>query len=106
LVQINKLVGEQGSHDKNRLSSCLSSLDYYDSPLDKLCAAARSVAQDHPFLDGNKRVAASLLVFGGCRLTDREMIVGYDDIVNAIVSSVIDHWSPTQYRDWFLKSSR
>ena len=55
LINLNKIVGQTGQVLKfNELESCLSSIDYYDTTLEKVCCVGRAIVFNHPFQDGNK----------------------------------------------------
>ncbi|MDE2999933.1 MAG: type II toxin-antitoxin system death-on-curing family toxin [Gemmatimonadota bacterium] len=58
-VLINTFGGAPGIRDEGALASALMrpQLGYYESLIDQAAALMESLANNHPFLDGNKRVA-------------------------------------------------
>ncbi len=102
VIRINAEVGETGKLLKpNELDSAFASLDYVDSPELKVAYVVRSVMQNHPFVDGNKRTGMVLLVAGletlghTVRRTD-------DEIVQFAVDSVTNRFSPQKILAWAL----
>ena len=57
--QIARFGGSLGLRDEGALASALlrSQIGYYDSLLQEAAAMMESLAMNHPFLDGNKRIA-------------------------------------------------
>lgn len=57
--QIQLYGGSEGVRDINALHSALGRLQtgYYDDIIQEACALMESIAVNHPFIDGNKRVA-------------------------------------------------
>jgi death on curing protein len=67
-ILIDKFGGSKGIRDKGLLESALArpfatfeSKDLYSTPIDKAAAIIESVAINHPFVDGNKRTAYTLM---------------------------------------------
>ena len=96
--QIRNYGGKYGVRDRNLLSSALympeSSFDgnYLHETIPAMAAAyAFHICQNHPFLDGNKRVAlASSLVFldiNGYELNCKDEIL-YNEIMNVAKSEI------------------
>ena len=58
-VLIDTFGGRPGLRDPGALESALMrpQLGYYDSLIDQAAALMESLANNHPFVDGNKRVA-------------------------------------------------
>ena len=58
-VLINTFGGAPGIRDEGALASALMrpQLGYYDGLVDQAAALMESLANNHPFLDGNKRAA-------------------------------------------------
>ena len=58
-VLINTFGGAPGIRDEGALASALMrpQLGYYDGLIDQAAALMESLANNHPFLDGNKRAA-------------------------------------------------
>lgn len=67
-ILIEKFGGKKGIRDKNLLESALKrpfqtfdNKDLYDSPIEKSAAIFESLIKNHPFVDGNKRIAYVLM---------------------------------------------
>ncbi len=58
-VMIHEFGGSVGMRDEGALASALMrpQLGYYDSLIEEAAAMMESLANNHPFVDGNKRVA-------------------------------------------------
>jgi death-on-curing protein len=71
---IARFGGSTGIRDRGALESALArpQSGYYSDLLQEAAALWESLSQNHPFLDGNKRVAvtvtAAFLTVNGCRL--------------------------------------
>ena len=68
---IIKFGGSDGIRDRGILESALStplqtfdSKDLYPTIIDKIARLSFGLAMDHPFIDGNKRIAAKILDVG------------------------------------------
>ncbi len=68
---ILKFGGSDGIRDEGMLESALNtplqtfdSSNLYPSPVDKIARLPFGFAMDHPFYDGNKRIAAKILDVG------------------------------------------
>ena len=57
--QINQFGGSHGLRDMGALESALfrPQMGYYDGIIEEAAAMMESLAMNHPFIDGNKRVA-------------------------------------------------
>lgn len=77
---IEQFGGSNGVRDENLLKSALNrpfatfdGIDLYPSPIEKATALFESLIINHPFMDGNKRIAYAfmeiLLRLGGLQLT-------------------------------------
>lgn len=96
LVLLNQLVGELGRVLKpNELESVFASSAYYNTDLERICSVARSLMQNHPFADGNKRTAVFFLLgcVGQLRANDEEL-------ADMAVQSVVQKWTVDQYVTW------
>ena len=67
-ILIDKFGGSKGIRDKALLESALArpfatfdNEDLYSTPIEKASAILESVAINHPFIDGNKRTAYTLM---------------------------------------------
>jgi len=58
-ILIEEFGGESGLRDRGGLKSALGRLSsgYYDTIYDEAAALMESLSQNHPFVDGNKRVS-------------------------------------------------
>lgn len=93
VVETNRLVGENGIVVKpNELHSAFASLDYYETDLEKFASVVRSVMQNHPFADGNKRTGVFLLI-AACDVLGIPNNHSDDDWVEFAVNSVTQRWS-------------
>lgn len=100
IIQINKVVGEQGLVVKpNELHSAFASMPYYETELEKAASVVRSVMQNHPFFDGNKRTGCVLLM-SACDVLNIPLNKTDDDIVQFAVQSVIEQWTVNQIVNW------
>lgn len=100
LINLNKIIGQTGKVLKfNELESCLSSIDYYDSMLEKVCCIGRAIVFNHPFQDGNKRTAnwlvlSYLKMCGKLEKLDKQQ---EDLVFNFAVDSVVKKYT---VQDW------
>ena len=53
--------GEHGVRDDHRLVSAASKLSVYNNPIEAAAYFVRGVIQHHPFIDGNKRTAVTVM---------------------------------------------
>lgn len=53
--------GMHGVRDAHRLASAVSKLRTYDNPLEASAYFVRDIVQHHPFVDGNKRTAVTVM---------------------------------------------
>jgi prophage maintenance system killer protein len=104
LRALNCLVGESGRIlDQDALGSVWASTDYYTSNTDRVFSVARSIMQNHPFVDGNKRTGCiyiqmmlELLHKDIGKITD-------DEWVEFAVRSVTERWDVNKMRLWFYQ---
>lgn len=68
---IDDFGGSDGIRDEGMLESALNtplqtfdSSDLYPTAVDKIARLSFGLVMDHPFIDGNKRIAASVLYLG------------------------------------------
>ena len=59
---IQEFGGSMGMRDEGALASALMrpQLEYYESLIEKAAALVESLANNHPFVDGNKRMAVAI----------------------------------------------
>lgn len=103
IIHIHSLIildfgGSDGIRDENMLESAINtplqtfdSLDLYPSTVEKITRLSFGLAMDHPFIDGNKRIAAALdlgLKANGFlpKMSDQEMINEFLDLASGKLS--------------------
>lgn len=88
-LQIQNYGGSHGIRDKGLLESAVfrPQIGYYSSVAEEAAALMESLANNHPFLDGNKRVAFAaahtFLLVNGYDL-DVDSLAAYDFMMNSI----------------------
>ncbi len=110
-VLIADFGGSDGIRDSGILESAINtplqtfdSIDLYPSPVEKIARLSFGLAMDHPFFDGNKRIAAAILYLGlsanrfSLKATDEEVIeeflelasggVRYQDFLSWVQSKI------------------
>ena len=64
IIELNKSLNESDFWVRDSLlDSCFSSYYYYDDELEQICSIFRGLIKNHPFVDGNKRIAATLFIY-------------------------------------------
>lgn len=84
--------GAEGIRDAGALESALfrPQTGYYDTLVQQAAALMQSLAMNHPFVDGNERVAFALTaVF--LRMNGYRIVVGADDAERFILDRLIAH---------------
>jgi death-on-curing protein len=87
--QIDDYGGVPGIRDRARLESAVfrPQIGYYNTIAEEAAALMESLANNHPFLDGNKRVAFAaahtFLLVNGCDL-DVQPLAAYEFIMQSI----------------------
>lgn len=100
VIQANKAIGEAGVViDKGKLESAFSSTVYYESDLERLASIIRSIMQNHPFENGNKRTGVALLA-AGCADLDIELTKSDDAWVHFAVTMVVNRWTVHEIVEW------
>ena len=104
-ILINRFGGSPGIRDKNALQAALyrPQSGYYEDPISQAAALFESLAINHPFVDGNKRVAfAAMDVFlrlNGLRIhaTSKEAHIKILSMIERqeLKHQVIDQWLRT-----------
>jgi death-on-curing protein len=95
IIQINKVVGEQGLVDVNKIKSTVSSSEYYDTVSLKISSIVRSLIKNHAFVDGNKRTALAFFILM-CRIGDIPVIHDKDRLLEIIVDIAKNSYSVEQ----------
>jgi hypothetical protein len=100
VIYANKLVGEAGIVlNESSLTGAFASVHYYDSELERIICVVRSVMQNHPFENGNKRTGVALLS-SGCSSLGLDLKVSDDGWVHFAVDSVTERWSVGAILNW------
>jgi len=87
--QIDNYGGAQGIRDKGLLESAVfrPQIGYYNTIAEEAAALMESLANNHPFLDGNKRVAFAaahtFLLVNGCDL-EVKPLAAYEFMMHSI----------------------
>ncbi len=87
--QIDNYGGAQGIRDKGLLESAVfrPQIGYYNTIAEEAAALTESLANNHPFLDGNKRVAFAaahtFLLVNGCDL-EVKPLAAYEFMMQSI----------------------
>ena len=105
---IERFGGTQGVRDPGLLEAALfrPQTGYYKSLLDEAAALWESLSQNHPFIDGNKRVAfASTYVF--LAINDVE-ITASDEVATREIMALYEAGEIefSTLRAWFQKNTR
>lgn len=99
---INRFGGEPGTRDIGLVESALArpKSGYYKSLSEQAAALLQSLARNHGFVDGNKRVAfAACAVF--LRMNGYRLVANADDAEEFLVRRVIDgHAELDEMRGW------
>jgi len=98
---IERYGGSSGVRDVGALESALHrpQTGYYDTLIQEAAALLESLVQNHPFVDGNKRVAFAVLdVFlriNGYAVTAESELI-YDHLIGLMERGAFDmeHWVP------------
>ena len=101
-ILIQKFGGSRGLRDRNQLEAALlrPQSGYYPDMINQAAALFESLLMNHPFVDGNKRVAFAVadvfLRLNGYRLKTRSreaysMILGFLENTS-LQTQDIDHW--------------
>ena len=85
--QITQFGGESGLRDAGSLESALMrpQIGYYDGIIEEAAALMESLAINHPFVDGNKRVSffvTDMFLRMNGRFIDCDSIVAYDHFMH------------------------
>jgi len=105
---INDYGGTQGIRDKGLLESAVfrPQIGYYSSIAEEAAALLESLTNNHPFLDGNKRVAFAVahtfLLVNGCDL-ELEPLAAYEFMIQSIARG---EFRFGQLLEWITKHIR
>lgn len=92
---IERYGGAAGLRDAGALESALHrpQTGYYDTPVHEAAALFESLVQNHPFVDGNKRVAFAVvdvfLRINGYRITENSNVI-HDHMIKLIETRTFD----------------
>ncbi|HEV8132402.1 MAG TPA: type II toxin-antitoxin system death-on-curing family toxin [Acidobacteriota bacterium] len=105
---INDYGGTQGIRDKGLLESAVfrPQIGYYNSIAEEAAALMESLANNHPFLDGNKRVAFAVahtfLLVNGCDL-ELQPLAAHEFMIQSIARG---EFRFGQILEWITKHIR
>jgi death-on-curing protein len=110
--QLRRYGGGTGLRDEGGLESALArpamtfdGEDLYDDLADKAAALMHSLALNHPFVDGNKRVAAhAAIVF--VELNGRECLATPDELVDITLATAEGKVAVEALAIWFRQRAR
>ncbi len=103
---IIKFGGSDGIRDEGMLESALNtplqtfdSIDLYPTSIDKISRLSYGLAMDHPFYDGNKRIAAKVLDVG-LKANGFILLATNDDMINEFLSLASGSISYQDFLSW------
>jgi death-on-curing protein len=105
-ILIDKFGGSKGIRDRGLLESALGRpfatfqmTDLYPSPIDKASALLESLVINHPFIDGNKRTAYTLMRL---ILLENKMDIdaSQDEKYNLVIYASTGHYRFDEIREW------
>jgi death-on-curing protein len=105
-ILIDKFGGSKGIRDKGLLESALSrpfatfnNKDLYSTPVEKASAILESIVINHPFVDGNKRTAYTLM-----RLilleNELDLVASQDEKYNFVISISTGEYRLEEIKKW------
>jgi len=105
-ILIDKFGGSKGIRDKGLLESALSrpfatfnNKDLYSTPVEKASAILESIVINHPFVDGNKRTAYTLM-----RLilleNELDLVASQDEKYNFVISISTGEYRFEEIKKW------
>lgn len=105
-ILIDKFGGSKGIRDKALLESALSrqfatfnNKDLYSTPVEKASAILESIVINHPFVDGNKRTAYTLM-----RLilleNELDLVASQDEKYNFVISISTGEYRLEEIKKW------
>ena len=100
--------GSAGVRDLGALESALfrPQTGYYDTLASQAAALMQSLAMNHPFVDGNKRVAFALSVIF-LRMNGFRLVVSADDAERFVIEDLIGaHATLEKISGWLTKHLR
>ena len=108
---IDQFGGSKGIRDIAGLEAALArpymtfdKRDLYPNTEDKAAAVFESIVINHPFIDGNKRIAYLLLRLT-MRIENMTMIASPKEKYDMAIAASMGHIGFDQIRDWILKHS-
>jgi len=108
-ILIQRHGGLQGSRDKGLLESALARpkqlCNYSNADIFELAASyAYGIAKNHPFIDGNKRVA--IAVAGAfLDMNGYELVVGEPELVIKTLQLAASEIEEVEFTDWLRQNS-
>jgi death-on-curing protein len=107
-VLLERFGGSSGVRDFGALESALfrPQTGYYDTLAMQAAALMQSLAMNHPFVDGNKRVAFALTAIF-LRMNGFRLVASADDAERFVISDVIKaHATLDQVATWLTAHMR
>ncbi len=103
---ISKFGGSDGIKDEGMLESAINnplqtfdSSDLYKTPVDKIVRLSFSLVMDHPFYDGNKRIAAKVLDVG-LKANGSILLATNDEMIDEFLSLASGNVSYIDFLLW------
>ncbi len=103
--------GEDGVRDEGMLESAINAplqtfdgADLYPSDVEKIARLSYGLAMDHPFLDGNKRIAAASLDLG-LSANGIELNAADEDIIGEFIALASGEIEFAEFLRWVEASS-
>ncbi len=107
-VLLERFGGSAGVRDLGALESALfrPQTGYYDTLAAQAAALMQSLAMNHPFVDGNKRVAFALTAIF-LRMNGFRLVASGDDAERFVISDLIEaHATLEQIAAWLISHMR
>ncbi|OOQ56902.1 type II toxin-antitoxin system death-on-curing family toxin [Mucilaginibacter pedocola] len=108
---IDQFGGSKGIRDIAGLEAALArpymtfdQIDLYPTAVDKAAAVFESLIINHPFIDGNKRIAYLLLRLM-LRIDRITMVASQQEKYDMAISASMGHINFDQIKDWVVKHS-
>ena len=100
LIALNKVMGESGQTlPEDSLHAAFASVDYYETVIEQIASIGRSIMQNHPFVDGNKRTG-TFFILNALAAKGIQVEKTDDEIIDFAVKSVTERWSVEKIVAW------
>jgi death-on-curing protein len=101
LVKLNQSVGETGQLlNRSLLESSLASIPYYDTLALQIASVCRSIIQNHPFVDGNKRTGIWFALCAARIAGVRVIVPDAEELTKIAVAIATERWSVEKIARW------